>query len=58
MVVMIPSNTIQFQYFEDFSKCLHAIFSQLSFENFWLHLLGEVVDSRLLKWSSTTTDLS
>ena len=40
VVVMIPSNTLQFQYFWDFNKCLQAIFSQLSFENFWLYLLG------------------
>ena len=42
MVVMIPSNTSQFQYFWDFNKCLWAIFSQLSFENsgyFWLRFL-------------------
>ena len=43
VVVMIPSNTLQFQYFWDFNKCLRAIFSQLSFVNFWLDLLGEVV---------------
>ena len=40
--VMIPSNTLQFQYFWDFIKCLLAIFSKLSFENFWLYFLGEV----------------
>ena len=44
MVVIIkPSNTVQFQYYWNFSKCIRAIFSQLSFENFWLYLLGEVV---------------
>ena len=43
MVVMILSNTLQFQYFLDFNKCLRAIFSQLSIENFWLYLLGGVV---------------
>ena len=37
---MISSNTFQFQYFWDFKKCPQAIFSQLSFENFWLYLLG------------------
>ena len=42
MVVMIPNNTLQFQYFWDFNNCPQAIFSQLSFENFWLYLLGEV----------------
>ena len=35
-------NTLQFQYFWDFNKCLRAIFSQFSFENFWLYFLGEV----------------
>ena len=29
-----------FQYFWDFNKCPQAIFSKLSFENFWLYLLG------------------
>ena len=43
MLVMIPSNTLQLQYFWDFNKCLRAIFSQLSVENFWLYFLGEVV---------------
>ena len=43
VVAMISSNTLRFQYFWDFNKCLRAIFSQLSFENFWLYLLGEVV---------------
>ena len=43
VVVMIPSNTLQFQYFWDFNKFLQAIFSQLSFENFWLYGLGEFV---------------
>ena len=42
-VAMISSNTLQFQYFWDFNKYLQAIFSQLSFENFWLYLL----DARL-----------
>ena len=42
MVIMRPSNTLQFQCFWDFNKCLGAIFSQLSFENFWLYILGEV----------------
>ena len=41
--VMIPNNTLQFQYFGDFNKCLWAIYFQLSFENFWLYHLGEVV---------------
>ena len=36
-------NTVQGQYFWDYNKCLQAIFSQLSFENFWLYLLGEAV---------------
>ena len=35
--LLISSNTLQFQYFWDF--CLQALFSQLSFENFWLYLL-------------------
>ena len=33
------NNTLRFQYLWDFNKCLQAIFSQLSFENFWLFLL-------------------
>ena len=43
VVVMIPSNTLKFQYIWDFNKCLRAIFSQLSFGNVWLYRLGEVV---------------
>ena len=43
VVVMIPSNTLQFQYFWDFNKCLQAIFTQLRFESRWLYILGEVV---------------
>ena len=43
VVVMTPSNTLQFQYIRDFNKCLRAIFSQLSFGDFWLYRLGEVV---------------
>ena len=43
MVAMISSNTLQFQYFWDFNKFLQAIFSQLSFENFWLYLLGAML---------------
>ena len=35
-------NTLQIQYFLDFNKYLRAIFSQLSFEDFWLYLLDEV----------------
>ena len=46
VVAMISSNTLQFQYFWDFDKCLQVIFSQLSFENFWLHLSGEVVTTQ------------
>ena len=47
---MIPNNTLHFQYSWDFNKCLREIFSQLSFENFWLYLLGEVVmTEKLLK---------
>ena len=43
-------NTVQGQYFWDYNKCLQAIFSQLSFENFWLYLLGEIVmTQKLLK---------
>ena len=46
-------NTVQFQYFWDFNKCLQAIFSQLSFQNFWLYLLGEVgMTQKLLKMPS------
>ena len=41
-------NTLQFQYFSDFNKCLKAIFFQLSFENSWLHLLGEVAMTQTL----------
>ena len=43
VVVMITSNTLQFQYFWDFNKCLLAIFTQLRFESRWLYILGEVV---------------
>ena len=43
VVAMISGNTLQFQYFWDFSKCLQAIFFQLSFENVSLCLL----DARL-----------
>ena len=43
VVAMISGNTLQFQYFWDFSKCLQAIFFQLSFENVSLYLL----DARL-----------
>ena len=46
MIIIIPSNTSKFQYFGDFSKRLRAIFSQLSFENFWLDILGEVAMSQ------------
>ena len=42
VVVMIPSDTLQFQYFWDFNNCLQAFLSRLSFENFGLYLLGEV----------------
>ena len=43
-------NTLQFQYFWDFNKCLREIFSQLSFGNFWSYLLGEVdMTQKLLK---------
>ena len=44
VAAMISGNALQFQYFWDFSKCLQAIFFQLSFENVWLYLL----DARLL----------
>ena len=43
VAVIIPTNTLQFQYFWDFNKYLRAIFSQLSFENLWLYILAEVV---------------
>ena len=42
MVIMIQSNTLQFQNIWDFNKCLRAIFSQLNFENFWPYVLAEV----------------
>ena len=43
-------SSLQFQYFWDFNKCLPKIFSQLSFGNFWLHLLGEAdMIKKLLK---------
>ena len=41
VVAMILSNTLQFQYLWDFNKFLQAIFSQLSFDDFWLYLLGD-----------------
>ena len=40
LLSLMSSNTLQFQYFWDFNKYLQVIFSQLSFENFWLYLLG------------------
>ena len=40
VVATISSNTLQFQYFWCFNKCLQATFSQLRFEHFWLYLLG------------------
>ena len=40
LFAMISSNTLQFHYFGDFNKSLQAVFSQLSFENFWLYFLG------------------
>ena len=43
VVDLRQKNTLQFQYFWDFNECLRAIFSQLSFENFGLYLLGEIV---------------
>ena len=64
---MISSNTQQFQYFWDFNKCLQAIFSQLSFENFWLYLLVATlfwlkiiknVISHLLKFVNLKPELS
>ena len=45
VVAMISSNTLQFQYVWNFNKCLQAIFSQLSFENFWLYLLDAILFS-------------
>ena len=43
-------NTLHFQYFWDINKFLQAIFSQLSFENLWLYLLGEAaMNQKLLK---------
>ena len=50
VVAMIWSNTLPFQYFWDFNKCLQVIFSQLSFENLGVYLLGAgCFDSKLLK---------
>ena len=43
-------NTLQFQIFLGFQESLRALLSQLSFENFWLCLLGEVaMTQKLLK---------
>ena len=42
---MTSSNNLSFQYFWNFNKCLQAIFSQLSFENFWLYLLDAILFS-------------
>ena len=48
--IMRQSNTLQFQYFLDFIKCLQLIFSKLSFGNLWVHLLVEVaMTQNLLK---------
>ena len=41
-------NTLHFQYFWDFNKCLRANFSRLSFENLWLYFLSEVAMTRKL----------
>ena len=30
-------------------QCLQAIFSQLSFQNFWLYLSGEVAGPKIIK---------
>ena len=49
VVVMIPSNTLQFQHFWDFNKYLQAIFSQLSFENFWQYVLGATLKFKIIK---------
>ena len=49
VVVMIPSNTLQFQHFWDFNECLQAIFSQLSFENFWQYLFGARLKLKIIK---------
>ena len=52
-------NNIQFQYFWDFNKCLQAIFSQLRFQNLWLHLLGEIVmTKKLLKMAQKKSHLA
>ena len=42
MVVAMISSNIYFtiSIFLDFNEYLQAIFSQLSFENFWLYVLG------------------
>ena len=40
LLSLMSSNTLQFQYFWDFNKYFQVIFFQLSFENFWLYLLG------------------
>ena len=63
---MISSNTLQFQYFWDFNKCLLALFSQLSFENFWLYLFVATLFwlkiikniSHLLKFVNLRSELS
>ena len=47
-VNMRQRNTLQFQYFWEFNKVLRATFSQLTFENFWLYLLGEVAMTQKL----------
>ena len=46
---MVQSNTVQLQHFGDFSKFLRTIFFQMSFENFWLYLLGEVAMTQIIK---------
>ena len=52
-------NNLQFQCFRDFNKCVRAIFSQLSFQNFWLYLLGEIVmTQKLLKMTQKKSHCS
>ena len=49
VVVTTPSETLQFQYFRDFNKWLRAIFSQLSFENFWPYLWVRLFWLKMIK---------
>ena len=50
VVPIISINTLQFQYFWDFNKCLQAISSQLSLENFQQYrLVARLFSLKIIK---------